>query len=76
MKEMAAGKFKNQCLAVMDTVQRTGEPVLITKHGRAVAKVVAVNGGDDDFFDSMAGRAKAIGDIVYDTVPAEDWECH
>jgi hypothetical protein len=38
--------------------------------------VVAVNDGDDDFFDSMAGRAKAIGDIVYDTVPAEDWECH
>lgn len=76
MKEMAAGKFKNQCLAVMDTVQRTGEPVLITKHGKPVAKVVAVHGGDDDFFDSMAGRAKAIGDIVYDTVPAEDWECH
>ncbi|MGD0932300.1 MAG: type II toxin-antitoxin system Phd/YefM family antitoxin [Candidatus Korobacteraceae bacterium] len=76
MKEMAAGKFKNQCLAVMDTVQRTGEPVLITKHGKPVAKLIPAQRADDDIFDSMAGRAKEIGDIVHDTVPAEDWECY
>lgn len=76
MKKMAAGQFKNRCLALMDQVQQTGEPILITKHGKPVAKVVPVRNADDDFFDCMAGRAKIIGDIVHDTVPAEDWECH
>jgi prevent-host-death family protein len=75
MKEMAAGKFKNQCLAVMDTVQRTGEPVIVTKHGKPVVKLVPMRNSEDDFFDSLAGRAKVVGDII-NTVPLEDWECH
>jgi prevent-host-death family protein len=75
MKEMAAGKFKNQCLAVMDTVQRTGEPVLITKHGKPVAKLIPAQRTGDDIFDSMADRVKVVGDIL-NTVPLEDWENH
>jgi prevent-host-death family protein len=76
MKEMPAGWFKNHCLAVMDEVQRTGEPVLITKRGKAVARLIPAKAAEDDFFDSMAGKAKAIGDIVYGTVPAEEWETY
>ena len=30
MRKMPAGEFKAQCLAVMDEVQQTGVPVLIT----------------------------------------------
>jgi prevent-host-death family protein len=33
MKQMAAGKFKARCLSVMDDVNATGEPVIITKRG-------------------------------------------
>ena len=33
MKMMAAGKFKAQCLKVIDRVNATGEPVIITKKG-------------------------------------------
>jgi prevent-host-death family protein len=40
MKKMAAGQFKAQCLAVMDQVQETGEPVIITKRGNDVAKII------------------------------------
>ncbi len=40
MKEIPAGQFKSQCLAIMDQVQQRGEPVLITKHGKPVAKLV------------------------------------
>jgi prevent-host-death family protein len=75
MRKMAAGKFKNQCLAVMDIVHRTGEPVIVTKHGKPVVKLVPVRDSEDDIFDSMAGRAKVVGDII-NTVPLEDWECH
>ena len=74
MKEMPAGEFKAQCLAVMDQVQRSGEPVLITKHGKPVAKLVPAPASDDDIFGYMAGKVKVVGDIVGPVTPAEDWE--
>ena len=40
MKTMAVGKFKDQCLSVLDNVQRTKSSVLITKRGRPIAKLV------------------------------------
>ena len=64
MKQMPAGEFKAQCLAVMDKVQKTGEPVLITKHGKPVAKLVPAPSTPDDIFGYMAGKVKIIGDIV------------
>ncbi len=40
MKTMSAGKFKDQCLRVMDTVARAKTPVVVTKRKRPVVKVV------------------------------------
>jgi prevent-host-death family protein len=40
MKTMAAGKFKDVCLKTLDEVARTRTPVVITKRGRPVAKLV------------------------------------
>jgi prevent-host-death family protein len=60
MKRMAAGEFKTQCLAVMDQVLQSGEPVLITKHGKPVAKLVPAESSVDDIFGYMAGRVKTI----------------
>lgn len=73
MRKMAAGQFKNRCLAVMNEVQKSGEPVLITKHGKPVAKLVAAKPPEDEIFGRMAGKAKIVGDIVSPT--DEDWEC-
>ena len=74
MKRMAAGAFKAQCLAVMDQVLETGEPVLITKHGKPVAKLVPAQNNADDIFGYMAGKVKVVGDIVGPVTPLEDWE--
>jgi len=75
MKKMAAGQFKNRCLAIMDEVQQTGEPVLITKHGKPVAKLVPAKKSGEDIFGYMAGKMKIAGDIVSPITPPEDWEC-
>jgi prevent-host-death family protein len=40
MREMKAGEFKAKCLAVMDEVAATGEPVVITKRGKPIARLV------------------------------------
>ena len=40
MTRMAAGKFKDQCLKVLDRVAEQKTPVVITKRGRPVATLV------------------------------------
>jgi prevent-host-death family protein len=40
MKTIAAGKFKDVCLRTLDEVARTRTPVVITKRGKPVAKLV------------------------------------
>jgi prevent-host-death family protein len=73
MKEMPAGVFKAQCLAVMDKVQKTGEPVLITKHGKPVAKLVPAPSPPNNVFGYMVGKVKVVGDIVGPVTPLDDW---
>ena len=63
MKRMPAGKFKAQCLALLDAVQATGEPLVITKRGRPVAKVVPFESANQDIFGYMAGKVRIVGDI-------------
>ncbi len=40
IKQIAAGKFKDQCLKLLDTVSQTRSPIVITKRGRPVAALV------------------------------------
>jgi prevent-host-death family protein len=37
---VSASRFKAQCLAMFDEVAATGEEIVVTKHGRPVARVV------------------------------------
>jgi prevent-host-death family protein len=39
--QIPATKFKATCLKLMNRVATTGETIVITKHGRPVAKLVA-----------------------------------
>jgi prevent-host-death family protein len=75
MRTIAAGKFKTNCLAIMDEVQKKRETVLITKRGKPVAKLVpAKSETKDDFFDSMKGQLIFLGDVVSPAFDLDDWE--
>ncbi|MEO8726218.1 MAG: type II toxin-antitoxin system Phd/YefM family antitoxin, partial [Acidobacteriaceae bacterium] len=76
MKTVAAGAFKANCLAIMDEVKAKREPVLITKYGKPVAKLVPVEQGrkKDLIFGFMVGEGTINGDIISPIVPPEDWE--
>ncbi len=37
---MGAAKFKAQCLAVLDEIEQKREPVLVTKNGKPIAKMI------------------------------------
>lgn len=40
-----ATRLKAELLGVLDRVQASGEPVVVTKHGRPVARIVPIEDG-------------------------------
>jgi len=74
MKTVAAGKFKTNCLAIMDEVKAKREPVLITKHGKPVAVLSPIEEKDDPIFGFYKGKIEIKGDIVSPIIPLEDWD--
>ena len=60
---IAAGDFKTKCLKLLDQVADTREPLVITKHGKAVARLVPMP-PEPNLFGAMAGSVIAEGDII------------
>lgn len=71
MKTMPAGTFKAQCLAVMDEVQAKRQTVVITKHGKPVAKLVPADKDAGDIYNFLEGRGAVAGDVIAPVI--EDW---
>lgn len=59
-----AAVFKAECLRLMDEVARTGQPVVITKHGKPVAQLVPVPAAPRSLFGYMRNTVAIKGDIV------------
>ncbi len=73
---MAISEFKARCLAIIERVRKTGQPLLITKRGVPVAQVLPPPVPEPvkkSSFGCMKGTARELGDIV-EPLPAEDWE--
>ncbi|MEW5818372.1 MAG: type II toxin-antitoxin system prevent-host-death family antitoxin [Spirochaetota bacterium] len=71
--EIGAGKFKAQCLKLMDYVKARHETIIITKHGKPIAKLVPVETEKEfTLFGSMAGTVLEEKDII--TPLEEEWE--
>jgi len=71
MKKIAAGEFKARCLTLMDEVRSTREPLIITKRGKPVAKLVPADDGKDDFIGRLEGIFRIVSDIES---PIDGWE--
>ena len=67
--------FKAQCLAVLDRVQSTGEPVLILKRGRPVAELSPARRSQAEYPQmELEGTVTIIGDIIEPVIPEEHWD--
>jgi len=62
--DIPAAAFKAECLKLMDQVEKTREPIIITKHGRPVAQLAPVPAGPRSLFGYMKGTVRIEGDIV------------
>lgn len=68
---IGAGDFKARCLKLLDNVAQTRQPLLITKHGKPIARLVPV-APEGELFGAMRGSVLVEGDIVS---PLEnDWD--
>jgi prevent-host-death family protein len=76
MEEMAISKFKATCLAVLERVRRTGQPVLITRFGKPVAEVVPPRPSPraDRWLGSLSETGRISGDVVAPASSDADWE--
>jgi prevent-host-death family protein len=59
-----AAVFKANCLRMMDEVARQRRPIIITKRGKPVAKLVPVEEKPIDLFGRMVGTIRICGNIV------------
>jgi len=60
-----ASRFKATCLAVLDEVERSHQPVVVTKHGRPVARVVPIGTPDRPRSTENSVRLLAEEDQAY-----------
>ena len=60
-KSISTGAFKSRCLAVIDEVTRTRQPVVVIKGGRPVAKVIPT---EKRRSTKLLGTVKFHGDII------------
>lgn len=68
---IGAGDFKAKCLQLLDAVAAQREPLIITKRGKPVAKLVPVP-PQAALFGALAGSVVSESDIIAPI--GEDWE--
>lgn len=69
--DISAAQFKAECLKLMDLVEKTREPITITKHGRPVAQLAPVPTDDDSLFGYMKNTITIEGDVMAPS--GEEW---
>ena len=62
MKQIAAAKFKEQCLSLLDEVDPDG--IVITKRGKPVAKLIPFASDSASLIGSLKGKLEITGEIL------------
>ena len=62
MKQIGAAQFKQECLSVLDRLSPEG--IIITKHGRPVAKLIPLGTDSASMIGCLKGKLKIRGDVL------------
>lgn len=73
---IAISEFKAKCLAILERVEKTKEPIRITRHGKPVAEVIPATPVMDRaaWIGSLRGTIEVLGDIVSPSTDEDEWE--
>lgn len=61
MQTINASKFKEQCLALLENLDPEG--IVITKHGKPVARLIPASSNCAELIGSMKGKIRVRGKI-------------
>ena len=73
-RTLPADEFKNRCLVLLDEVDETGSEIVITKHGRPVARLVPARREAPEIWGRYRDQVRIRGDILAPAVPANEWD--
>jgi len=62
MKKINASRFKEQSLSILDNLDPEG--IIITKHGRPVAKLIPIQERSANLIGALQGKIRIVGDIM------------
>lgn len=76
MEQMAISEFKAKCLAVLERVRQTGQPVLVTRRGEPVAEIGPPPAGTTRrrWLGYGEGTGEILGDIVSPALDESEWD--
>jgi antitoxin (DNA-binding transcriptional repressor) of toxin-antitoxin stability system len=75
MEEIAISKFKATCLAVLERVRKTGQPIRVTRFGQPIAEIKPPSPPQPPRrFGHRVGTGVILGDIVGPIGDESDWE--
>ncbi len=74
MRTIVVSEFKAKCTAVLREAQRSGEPLLVTRRGRPLARIEPIpEKARERRLGLFRGRMRIRGDIVYGSSEG-DWD--
>ena len=78
MRTMAVGEFKAKCIEIMAEVNATGQPVLVTRRGKPLARVVpslelSPKESAESIFGCLRHMGAITGDIVSPVLDDDEW---
>lgn len=74
VRTIGAGEFKQRCLSLLDEVGASGEPIVVTKRGKPVARLMPVSSRrDEEWRGAMGTRGEITGDLVEPATDSDEW---
>ncbi len=74
-KTVTATRFKSDCLKLIDAMNRDGAPVVVTRHGKPVARMVPVaNEAVPALVGSMKGTVLRFDDPFEPALSPNEWD--
>ena len=77
MKRLAVAQAKANLTSVLREMSKTGEGVIVTNRGKAVAKIVPIKDKTTKpkpFFNRLKGIVTIQGELTKPIIPVEDWD--
>ena len=73
-RTISAAEFKAKCLGIMDEVAASHQPVIITKRGKPVARLLPIEAEPVSIIGRYKGKIKIEGDWLAPVFPTEEWD--